>query len=107
MVQKIVAVDTPLTNLIKDRMGPAFQRDRTGPVGMYDQLTLGALIDPSLVKTVDLFVDVDDHPGPSYGVTVGGPKIWEGAEGAKQVSVQYDVDFDRFIRMFVDRVTRK
>jgi inosine-uridine nucleoside N-ribohydrolase len=83
------------------------QRDPNRSGQMYDQLTLGALIDPSLVKTVDLFVDVDDHPGPSYGVTVGGPKIWEGAEGAKQVSVQYDVDFDRFIRMFVDRVTRK
>jgi inosine-uridine nucleoside N-ribohydrolase len=104
---KIVAVDTPLTALIKDRMGPSFARDPNRVSQMYDQLTLGALIDPSLVKTVDLFVDVDDHPGPSYGVTVGGPKIWEGAEGAKQISVQNDVDFDRFIRMFVDRVTRK
>jgi inosine-uridine nucleoside N-ribohydrolase len=105
--EKIVAVETPLTNLIKDRMGPAFQRDPNRSGQMYDQLTIGSLIDPSLVKTVDLFVDVDDHPGPNYGVTVGGPKMWEGAEGAKQVSVQYDVDFDRFIRMFVDRVTRK
>jgi inosine-uridine nucleoside N-ribohydrolase len=105
--EKIVAVDTPLTALIKERMGPAFQRDPNRSGQMYDQLAIGALIDPSLVKTVDLFVDVDDHPGPSYGVTVGGPKIWEGAEGAKQVSVQYDVDFDRFIRMFVERVTRK
>jgi inosine-uridine nucleoside N-ribohydrolase len=105
--EKIVAVSTPLTDLIKERMGPGFQRDPNRSGQMYDQLTIGALIDPSLVKTVDLFVDVDDHPGPGYGVTVGGPKIWEGAEGAKQVSVQYDVEFDRFIRMFVDRVTRK
>ena len=59
-------------------------------------------------KVIDsLYIDVEDHPGPSYGVTVGGPKLWEGAEGARQASVQYDVDFDRFIRMFVDRVTRK
>ena len=105
--EKIVAANTPLTALIKERMGPAFARDPNRVGQMYDQLTLGALIDPSLVKTVDLYVDVDDHPGPDYGVTVGGQKIWEGAEGAKQISVQYDVDFDRFIRMFVDRVTRK
>ena len=100
-------MDTPLTALIKERMGPGFERDPNRTGQMYDQLTLGALIDPTLVKTVDLYVDVDDHPGPDYGVTVGGQKIWEGAEGAKQVSVQYDVDFGRFIRMFVDRVTRK
>ena len=28
-------------------------------------------------------------------------------EGARQISVQYDVDFDRFIKLFVERVTRK
>jgi inosine-uridine nucleoside N-ribohydrolase len=104
---KIVAVDTPVTALLKERMGPGFARDPNRSGQMYDQLTIGALVDPTLVKTVELFVDVDDHPGPSYGVTVGGPKLWEGAEGAKQMSVQYDVDFDRFIRLFVDRLTRK
>jgi purine nucleosidase len=105
--EKIVAVDTPLTRLIRERMGPMFAQNPNRSGQMYDQLTLGALIDPTLVKSVDLYVDVDDHPGPNYGVTVGGPNPWEGAEGARQVSVQYDVDFDRFIRMFVDRITRR
>ena len=104
---KIVAVDTPVTALLKERIGPGFDRDPNRTSQMYDQLTIGALIDPTLVKTIDLVVDVDDHPGPNYGVTVGGQKIWEGAEGAKQISVQYDVDFNRFIRLFVDRVTQK
>ncbi len=103
----IVAVDTPVTALVKAQMGPLFARDPNRGGQMYDQLTLGSLIDPSLVKTVDLYVDVDDHPGPDYGVTVGGQRIWEGAEGAKQVSVQIDVDFDRFIKMYVERVTRR
>jgi inosine-uridine nucleoside N-ribohydrolase len=103
---KIVAVDTPVTALLKERMGPGFVRDPNRAGQMYDQLTIGALIDPTLVKTVDLFVDVDDHPGPSYGVTVGGAKVWEGAEGARQMSVQYDVDFSRFIKLFVERMTR-
>lgn len=104
---QIVAVDTPLTALIKERMGPMFARDPNRSGQMYDQLTLGSLIDPSLVKTVDLYVDVDDNPGPNYGVTVGGQKIWEGAEGARQISVQVDVDFERFIKMYVERVTRR
>ncbi len=88
-------------------MGPAFARDPGRGGQMYDQLTIGSIIDPTLVKTVDLFVDVDDHPGPSYGVTVGGQKIWEGAEGARQIAVQNDVDFDRFIRLFAERLTRR
>ena len=104
---QIVAVNTPLTALIKERMGPMFTRDPNRTSQMYDQLTLGSLIDPSLVKTVDLYVDVDDNPGPNYGVTVGGQKIWEGAEGARQISVQVDVDFERFIKMYVERVTRR
>ena len=88
-------------------MGPGFEKnpDRAGQ--MYDQLAVGAFIDPTLVKTVELFVDVDANHGPSYGTSVGGPKMWEGAEGAKKMSVQYDVDFDRFIQMFVERVTKK
>ena len=45
--------------------------------GLRRYLLCPALVDPTLVKTVDLFVDVDDHPGPSYGVTVGGQKLWE------------------------------
>jgi purine nucleosidase len=104
---QIAAVDTPVTALLKERMGPLFASDPNRGGQMYDQLAIGALIDPTLVKTVDLLVDVDDNPGPSYGVTVGGPKPWEGAEGAKTVSVQYDVDFDRFIRLFIDRLTRR
>jgi inosine-uridine nucleoside N-ribohydrolase len=104
---KIVAVDTPVTALLKERMGPLFEQNPTRGGNMYDQLTVGALIDPTLVKTQDLFVDVDINHGVNYGVSVGGPKIWEGAEGARKVTVQYDVDFDRFIRMFVDRLSRK
>jgi purine nucleosidase len=103
---KVVAVDTPLTALIRAGMGPLYARDPARAPQMFDQLAVGALVDPTLVKTVDLYVDVDDHPGPSYGVTVGGPTIWEGAEGAQKVTIQTDVDFDRFVRMYVDRVTR-
>jgi hypothetical protein len=51
-------------------------------------------------------VDVDDTPGLNYGVSVGGDQIWPGAEGARRMSVQYDLDWERFITMFVERITR-
>ena len=51
-------------------------------------------------------MDVDAHHGINYGVSVGGKAPWPGAEGAQKMAVQYDLDWDRFIRMFVERVTR-
>ncbi len=73
---------------------------------MHDQLTVASVMDPTLVKTVDLYVDVDITHGPDYGATIGALKPWEFAEDAAKVSVQYDVDWDRFIKLFVERVTK-
>ena len=74
---------------------------------MYDELTVASVIDPTLVKEKDMYVDVDINHGPDYGVSVGANRIWEGGEGAKKISVQYDVDIDRFMKMYVARVTSK
>ncbi len=115
---QIVAVDTPATRMIKERMSRFYENPppnanqapgpttRGGRGAMHDQLTIGSIIDPTLVKTVDLYVDVDINHGPDYGATIGALKPWEFAEDAAKVSVQYDVDFDRFIRLFVERVTK-
>jgi inosine-uridine nucleoside N-ribohydrolase len=104
---RIVAVETPVTALIKERMGPRFAKNPKSGGQMYDQLAVAALIDPTLVQTRELFVDVDAHFGPNYGVSVGGPEPWPGAEGAQKMSVQYDLDFRRFVTMFVERVSKK
>jgi inosine-uridine nucleoside N-ribohydrolase len=104
---KIVAVDTPLTELIKERMDAGYAANPTRSGQMYDELTVASVIDPTLVKSKDMFVDVDINHGPDYGVSVGGLKIWEGGENAKQISVQYDVDNERFMEMYVERLTRK
>jgi inosine-uridine nucleoside N-ribohydrolase len=103
---QIAAVNTPVTALLRGQMGPLYTAEPNRTPQMFDQLVIASLIDATLVKARELIVDVDDHPGPDYGVTVGGTKPWEGAEGARTLSVQYDVDFDRFIRLFVERLTR-
>jgi inosine-uridine nucleoside N-ribohydrolase len=104
--ERIVAVDTPITRLIRDQMGPRVsQWGEQGPL-MYDQVAGAYLVDPTLTKTVEWYVDVDANRGPNYGVSVGGPDLWPGAEGAKKVTVQTELDFDRFIRLYVERVTR-
>ncbi len=53
-----------------------------------------------------MYVDVNDNHGISYGVSVGGSQVWPGAEGAQQMNVQHDLDWPRFIEMFIERVQR-
>lgn len=102
--EKMVASDTVITRLLKTTMGPRFDRDPDRVWLMYDQVAVGSLIDPTLVVTEELFVDVDDNRGVSYGTSVGGTEIWPGAEGAQKMKVQHDLDWLRFIEMFVERM---
>ncbi len=54
--------------------------------------------------TKELYVDVDINQGVNYGVSVGGTEVWPGAEGAQRIRVQYDLNSNRFINLFVDRI---
>jgi inosine-uridine nucleoside N-ribohydrolase len=104
--EKMVAIDTPLTQLLRDTLGMRFAAEPDRTWLMYDQIAMASVIDPSLVVSERLYVDVNIDHGISYGVSVGGRKIWPGAEGARQMNVQYDLDWPRFIEMFVTRVQR-
>ena len=105
---KLVSVETPLTRLIKERTEFFLQRypDRPFRALMYDQLAVAALIDPTLFTTEELYLDVDINHDLNYGVSVGGKKLWPGTEGAQEIQVQYDLDWDRFIRMYIERMTK-
>lgn len=101
---RIVAVDTPITRLIKDTVGPGYA-ERPGHVAlMYDQVAAVTLVAPQLVRAVELMVDVDTNAGPSYGVSVGAPETWPGGEAAVRMQVQTDLEWDKFIRLYVERV---
>ena len=50
-------------------------------------------------------MDVDINPDANYGVSVGAPQTWPGGEGARKMLVQTDLDWDKFIRLYVERVT--
>ena len=104
--EKMVAVETPLTRLLRDTLGRRFDVEPDRSWYMYDQIAVASLIDPSLVTTEDLYVDVNIDHGISYGVSVGGREIWPGAEGAGKMAVQYDLDWPRFIAMFIERIQR-
>jgi inosine-uridine nucleoside N-ribohydrolase len=73
---------------------------------MYDQIAVASIIDPTLVAREELYVDVNIDHGISYGESVGGRETWPHAEGASKMNVQYDLDWPRFIDMFIERIQR-
>ncbi|HEY7698149.1 MAG TPA: nucleoside hydrolase, partial [Vicinamibacteria bacterium] len=101
---EMVATETPITALLRETMGPHFVKEPERDWLMYDQVAMASLIDRTLVTTKELYVDVDVNHGINYGVSVGGEELWPGAEGAKKMAVEYDLDWTRFIEMFVSRV---
>lgn len=104
--EKVVQVETPLTRLIREGMEPILEKYPDFRMFMYDQLAVATLIDPTLFTTKELYVDVDINHGMNYGVSVGGERIWPGAEGARKIQVEYDLDWGRFIKIYVDRITK-
>jgi inosine-uridine nucleoside N-ribohydrolase len=104
---RLVAVETPLTGLLRHILGSTFQKDPGQRVNMFDEVAVASLIDPTLVQTREMYVDVDIHPGINYGVSVGGDQPWPGAEGARRMAVQHDLDWERFARLFVARLAAR
>lgn len=104
---KLTATDTPFTRVIRDGGRVSWTEDTPDiVVHMYDQIAVASLIDPSLVTTTDLYVDVDASPGISYGTSHGFEKLWPGAEGAQKMAVQHELDSDRFMKMFIERIAK-
>ena len=104
--EEMVAEDNTLTALLVETLGERFELAPQRSWYMYDQIAVASLIDPTLVTTESLYVDVNIDHGISYGVSVGGPNVWPGAEGAVKMNVQYDLDWVKFIEMFIERIQR-
>ena len=103
----LAASASPIVRLIDARMRPRYEGSTAYHPHMYDEVAVASVVDSTLVKTRAMIVDVDATPGIDYGVSVGGAEPWPGAEGAHAVDVQYDIDNARFMRLFVDRLSRR
>src|SRR5437899_3445509 len=99
----LTASATPITTLIDAQMRPRYESNANFHPHMYDEVAAASLVDPTLVKTKRMVVDVDATHGINYGVSVGGPDVWPGAEGARTTDVQYDIDNARLTTGFVER----
>ena len=95
----IARADTPVA-----RYHTRFAR----PSYMWDEISVAAFLDPGIItESKELLVNIDIDHGPSYGQTVFMEKgvkapnwLW------KPAVVQFDLDLQRFYRMYIDLMSR-
>src|SRR5262249_8137359 len=114
-----ISIKTRLTDAMIDEIAKSnsataqyinkFQQRRSNFTGfMWDEIAATAFIDPNIITSQkNLQVNIDIEHGPSYGQTifmedtVKAPSwLWQKA------AVQFDLDTQRFYRMFVDLMKR-
>jgi inosine-uridine nucleoside N-ribohydrolase len=71
---------------------------------MHDPVCVAHLIDPTLMRVADAFIEVDLTTGPSWGRT---NVDWRNREhfGAPNAKVGLDIDGDRFAELVVERIS--
>ena len=73
---------------------------------LHDPLAMGVVIDPSLVKTQPLYVQVETQGKITAGMTVADRRPFR-AEGKPNVAVALEVEADRFLSLFMERVCQR
>ena len=101
--ERIVAVDTPVTRLMRHQMGPRYARDANATYYVWDCITAAWLIEPSIVTHSEMLPIAVD---PTFGPTYGGTKVASLAEGLRPIEVMLDLEVERFFEIYVDLLTR-
>ncbi|HTS36628.1 MAG TPA: nucleoside hydrolase [Candidatus Solibacter sp.] len=97
MAKQIEASGTPLARYVAK-----FAMFTPGADIMWDEITAAAFIDPSIItksETRNMGVDLDR--GAGYGNTLTWPEKDGAHAGAGRVEIQFDLDTEKFYRMFV------
>ncbi|CAB0653267.1 nucleoside hydrolase [Corynebacterium diphtheriae] len=102
------ALGTPVGNFLADATDYYIKAyDTTAPhlggCGLHDPLAVGVAIDPSLVTLVPINLKVDTE-GPTRGRTIGDEVRLN--DPHKNCKVAVGVDVDRFLKEFMERITR-
>ncbi|WP_163507332.1 nucleoside hydrolase [Fodinicola acaciae] len=96
---------TPITQEFRDLQGPGFAKDPNKTEYVYDALTSGIFLDPTLVTSASTRkVQVDTVYGYDYGRTLGyQPSL--APTGTQSARVVQRIDVDRFFELYVREMT--
>jgi purine nucleosidase len=102
LVKQIEAAQTPVARYVAK-----FAMLTPGADIMWDELAAAAWIDPSIItKSETRLMSVDLDHGATYGNTLTWPANTGAKLGARRVEIQFDLDRDKFYRLFVGLMTR-
>lgn len=101
---RVVAVDTPITQLYKAVMGPTFQKNPTYSSFTWDSIAAAFLTDPSIATDLrDVSVTMDTIMGPNYGRAMG---YYRNAPlGVQKMKILLDINQAKFWDLYVGLVT--
>jgi inosine-uridine nucleoside N-ribohydrolase len=100
-VKQIEAAGTPIARYIAK-----FAMLTPGADIMWDELAAAAWIDPGIItKTDTRFMSVDLDHGATYGNTLTWPGAANPGPATQKVEIQFDVDTQKFYRMFLQLMT--
>ncbi len=102
--------DTAISRFVSDMMTPFFKRASNLPwyrgFAMHDPLTIGAVVDPTLLETKPYRVDIETKGELTEGMTVvehrARPMLSPDYRPNAQVAI--GVDADRFLKLWIDTV---
>jgi purine nucleosidase len=98
MIKRIDAGGTPLAHYIA-----RYYQTGQGGEYMWDELAAAAWIDPSLItKKETRYLGVDLDRGAGYGNTLSWSEKDKPKITAQPVEIEFDLDKDRFYRMFIE-----
>jgi len=101
MVKQIEAAGTPVARYVAK-----FAMLTPGADIMWDELAAAAWIDPSIItKSERRYMSVDLDHGAGYGNTLTWPVTDATHSPAQMVDIQFDLDPDKFYRMFLNLMT--
>ena len=100
MVKQIEAGGTPIGKYIAK-----FAMLTSGGDIMWDELAAAAWIDPSIItRSETRFMSVDIDHGAGYGNTLTW-SLKENVPAAQKVEIQFDLDTEKFYKMFMELMT--
>jgi purine nucleosidase len=101
LIDRVKASDSPAARYIA-----AYARLRGQYNYLWDELAAAAWLDPSLITRKETrYLDVDLDRGAGYGNTLSWMEQDKPKFGVQPAEVQFDLDTERFYKLFVDLLT--
>jgi purine nucleosidase len=101
LVEKIAASGTPAARYIAK-----FAMLTPGADIMWDELAAAAWIDPSIITRSEIrYLTADMDHGAGYGNTLTWDQNDQFRGASQKVEIQFDLDREKFYRLFVERMT--